>query len=341
MPPNHGRYLELPLSGNSIGLPEASQVRLRFAVRPYLSLLTTILEAFGEDYDRGAPRSWLEQVRRATAGLDVAPVVDAMRVAPAQLLPDFVTPTPTGPLTTTDEDLRRVAATPPEQVREQVAAEYGDQVPTAFEPYLRDPQTSVARFATAAGLVWDAVFAERWEEMRAVLERDIVSHLYMLTADGIESMLARIHHQISLRDDTQKLFGGGRALGERTLWLEPMVCGADAVRYQFTSPTSAELSYAARGVEQFWGAASPSPGAPLRALLGAARAGVAVAIHDPDTTTHLAAELGLSKATVNYHLAALVEAGIADRARFGRSVFYVLTARGRMLVEEFGDPSVR
>jgi DNA-binding transcriptional ArsR family regulator len=152
-------------------------------------------------------------------------------------------------------------------------------------------------------------------------------------------MFARIHHRLRLLDGermTPELFCETWPLGERTLWIQPMLCGPDALGYQLNRPGFAELRYAARGVEQFWGAPAPAPGAPLRALLGAPRARIAVAIEDPDTTTRLAAALGLSKATVSYHLAALVEAGIADRARFGRSVYYVLTARGRTLVADFG-----
>jgi DNA-binding transcriptional ArsR family regulator len=302
-------------------------------------VLTTVLEAFG-NYDRGAPAAWLEEVRGALAGHDLAPLVEVMRVPPERLLPDFVIPMPTGPLTTLADDVALLAATAPERVHGEIEAEYGGAPPAVFAAFLRRPEREVARLAAAAQTVWDAVFAHRWDEMRAILERDVVAQLHILTVEGIEAMLARIHHRIHFEDDSQiaaRLFGEGRTLGERTLWLEPMICGPDALRHQLASPECAEISYAARGVEQFWGVPEPEAGAPLRALLGAPRARVAAAIHEPDTTTHLAGALGLSKATVNYHLGALVEAGIADRARFGRSVFYMLTARGRTLVHEFGD----
>jgi DNA-binding transcriptional ArsR family regulator len=69
----------------------------------------------------------------------------------------------------------------------------------------------------------------------------------------------------------------------------------------------------------------------------APRARVLARVATPQTTGELAAALGLS-AAASAHVTALRRAGVADRARGGRRVFYGLGARGRGVLAAFeGD----
>jgi hypothetical protein len=140
--------------GEQLGLerivlvPDAPTLRMRTTIRPYLSLLTSLLEAFG-DYDRGAPPGWLSYVRERSAGLDVEPLMvlpEALRIG----LPNFLVPDPVSPFATVAEDLARVRDVSLERIQADLREDYGDDVPPEHEPYLRDHRAALARFCDAA-----------------------------------------------------------------------------------------------------------------------------------------------------------------------------------------------
>jgi DNA-binding MarR family transcriptional regulator len=71
----------------------------------------------------------------------------------------------------------------------------------------------------------------------------------------------------------------------------------------------------------------------LRVLFGASRSRVLFALRELTTTSELALELGLAPSTVSAHVRALDSAGVLDRVRRGRCVYYRLNSTGRALVE--------
>ncbi len=70
----------------------------------------------------------------------------------------------------------------------------------------------------------------------------------------------------------------------------------------------------------------------LELLLGHGRAAVLRALGRPATTTELAARLHYAPSTVSAHLDVLSRAGLVERHRVRRSVFYGLNATGSSLV---------
>jgi DNA-binding transcriptional ArsR family regulator len=87
-----------------------------------------------------------------------------------------------------------------------------------------------------------------------------------------------------------------------------------------------------------WRQAGPrkEPRQRLRALVGDARAAVLEALAAPHTTGELAVELGIAPSTASERLTALARAGLIDRRRAGREVYYVLNSRGMELLALFG-----
>ena len=67
----------------------------------------------------------------------------------------------------------------------------------------------------------------------------------------------------------------------------------------------------------------------LDLLLGHGRAAVLRALDRPATTTELARRLSYAPSTVSAHLDVLARAGLVDRHRVRRSVFYGLNETGR------------
>jgi DNA-binding transcriptional ArsR family regulator len=95
------------------------------------------------------------------------------------------------------------------------------------------------------------------------------------------------------------------------------------------------IGYEARGTAALSAPDSEEPR--LELLLGAGRATVLRALAQPATTTELAARLSYAPSTVSAHLDVLARAGLVDRHRVRRSVFYGLNETGRSLVALLGD----
>ena len=75
----------------------------------------------------------------------------------------------------------------------------------------------------------------------------------------------------------------------------------------------------------------------LDLLLGHGRAAVLRALERPATTTELARRLRYAPSTVSAHLDVLARAGLVDRHRVRRSVFYGLNETGTSLVALLAD----
>jgi DNA-binding transcriptional ArsR family regulator len=71
----------------------------------------------------------------------------------------------------------------------------------------------------------------------------------------------------------------------------------------------------------------------LGALVGSARAGLLVLLGTPMSTTRLVAVTGQGLGSVGRHLKVLLDAGLVERGRAGRSVLYSRTAAGNVVVE--------
>jgi DNA-binding transcriptional ArsR family regulator len=72
------------------------------------------------------------------------------------------------------------------------------------------------------------------------------------------------------------------------------------------------------------------PGA-LGALIGPVRARILVLLAEPRSTSQLVAVTGYTLGTVGGHLKVLLDAGLAQRRRSGRSVLYYRTPAGDQL----------
>jgi len=59
------------------------------------------------------------------------------------------------------------------------------------------------------------------------------------------------------------------------------------------------------------------------------------ALSEPQTTSTLAAAVGLAGSSASRHLTALAQTGLIDRVRQGRQVYYALNADGRRFLALF------
>ncbi len=96
----------------------------------------------------------------------------------------------------------------------------------------------------------------------------------------------------------------------------------------FEPPWQPTLVYPARGIGGLWsGPGDRTPEALVR-LLGRGRAAVLTALDEPASTTALSHRLSLAQSSVSHHLAALHDAGLLTRRRYGHQVLYERTPLG-------------
>jgi DNA-binding MarR family transcriptional regulator len=97
--------------------------------------------------------------------------------------------------------------------------------------------------------------------------------------------------------------------------------------------SGAVIAYAAPGTSLLWEAADGAASEGLAQVLGVTRARVMTAVAMPASTMDVAHQLEMSSALASHHLKALEDQGLVDGVRFGRRVYYRLTARGQRLRE--------
>jgi DNA-binding transcriptional ArsR family regulator len=156
----------------------------------------------------------------------------------------------------------------------------------------------------------------------------------LLSTSGWSAAIAGLHKRLRWRDGTIELDGiipGTHHLDGAGLLLVPSVFVWPHIGAYTEAPWPRALVYPARGTVALWEPSTATPPDALASLLGRTRARLLVALSDPASTTQLAKSLSLAPGAVGDHLAVLRNAGLASRARAGRSVLYRRTPLGDAL----------
>jgi DNA-binding transcriptional ArsR family regulator len=311
----------------------------RFAISPLWELIQALRRLSGRDKyrDTTALRPWLARTRdrylRLARETDLE-VLNALE--PPGWGADFVAPVPAGVSTTIAELLGQVRATPLDVAHREVAEALSRQPadPRVERILTRDDVTEYV--ADVLAVAWRALLEPEWPTLRAILERDVVYRAGQLTTRGWAAALGDLHPRLSWQQDHIELDALGQQddtdLGGRGLLFIPSVFVWPGIAMDFDAPWPPVLFYPARGVTALWERHPENQTGALGRLLGGSRAAVLVALEEPASTSQLAAILGQSLGGLGGHLAALRDAGLATRARSGRSVLYSRTPVGDALV---------
>lgn len=279
---------------------------------------------------------------RAVAPAEQWRWLDLVALAPSGRIPDFLAPPPPGPFATFEEELGGLRETPWRVIAAELRGAYGGVLPSGA------PHTAAGRVACLDGirreleLFWLWALAPLWPRLRGVLEAEVVYRSRLLAFGGVEAVFHDLHEAVRF---TRRGAGGvlrvrtseradRRAAGAGVL-LVPSMFAWPEVYVVVRPPWRPTLAYPARGVAELWGqpsGRSSETGRQLAALLGVARARVLGRLRRPSTTTELSAALGMSLATVSQHLSRLRHAGVLDRARVGRRVYYSVNEWGQVLL---------
>ncbi|MDQ0581665.1 ArsR/SmtB family transcription factor [Streptomyces rishiriensis] len=241
---------------------------------------------------------------------------------------DFLTPTPRDG-ESFEEGVARVRAADPAEARAHLRISLAGPLPAALD---RDDLPE-----RAAGLleyVWEAGVRPYWERRRRVLEADVVARTAQVSRGGWAAVLDSLRpgtrwlgesrFQVNLHEYPPREISGAELVfvpvTPKTGWVSWEARERYAVVYPCTGVLAGDRRDRARAVP-----------AALGALLGPSRAAVLVLLTGPLSTTQLVALTGQGLGSVGRHLRVLLDAGLVERRRAGRSVLYSRTAAGDVL----------
>jgi DNA-binding transcriptional ArsR family regulator len=311
--------------------------RTRFAISPMFELVGGL--RILREPERGAIHlPWIRTALPAAYELGLEPWLSLM--PPRGYVPDFLTPPPTTPLATFEEELELVRSTPVRQVRgelEIVARRSGSS--PAIEAMRAHPRREVGRLCERFEAFWRSALEPDWPRIHSLLEADLRYRSRRLTEGGPVRLFDDLHPSVSWSadrlairmpwTDTVELAGRGLLLLPAALESRYPVAVADP-------PWQPTVIYPARGIALLWEPGATSGPEALAALVGGTRADLLAALSAPRSTTELARLLGLSPGGVSQHLGVLRRSGLVEGDRHGRSVLYLRTPAADRLVESGG-----
>lgn len=315
--------------------------RVRFAISPTIELVAST--AVLEDPSRAALHlPWVERARAQTADLDLS----SLRALQGsdKYNPDFIHPMPTSPLTRFEEELDRMVAITPEQIRAEVRVAYeGQAIPAVLGPFLTEPRAAVQGLAELMRRYWESAIADDWQRIRSLLEHDILYRSRQIADGGTRALFADLDETVIWDDGVlridkdcdghEKFWGGRLDLDDRGLLLIPSVFAWPKVLMVTAPPWQPALIYPARGIGMLWDSHRDAAPDALARLLGRNRAAVLMALDCPRSTIELAGLLGVTSGGISQQLTVLADAGLVNRRRIRRHVLYLRTLDGDALVD--------
>ena len=301
----------------------------RFVISPLAEATAALFTLHRGSAAHPGERRWLEvHLPRYRARLSGDPITALLLEAARRpgWNADFITPTPLDDQEF-GEELARIRQTSPERVRADLEVALGGPVPARLK------RTDLAeRAADLIEWVWTEAVEPDWERRRRIFEGDILARTGRLGQDGLATALEQ------LRPGSTRWLGDGRLQINTHDYPPREISGAQLIFVPVTAahgwvsweePHRYALIYPCSGVL----VSRTAPPQALGRLLGTARAGVLVLLETPKSTTQLVALTGQGLGSVGRHLKVLLDAGLVERRRAGRSMLYYRTALGDALVE--------
>lgn len=348
-----------------LGLSDQQLATLRFTVSPLMHVVQAVLW-IRQHPEHGWPARRWSRVSPGTREL-LLNLIDPS----THSIPDFLNPLTDQYRPTVETELAAVAATPLEQLREELRLVYrlgpvnevvGRRLgaePAVADSWRKEPmelaqkawdgETEPLLTAVQAALLeaWQVLLAPTWPLVRSVTETDVMYRLQLIRTAGMSSSALELF-------DGEEWDGKAAHLDSHLdldlthvncrIILAPSVL-MESGRALIGSCADLVVGYPCRGRGAIIGphATGETAGQQAPVVLGTSQVlgtphRLLVALEVPQAGHGLAARLGLSKATVSYHLGRLHSSGLVERRRLGREVYYARTPAAEKVI---GPPDVR
>jgi DNA-binding MarR family transcriptional regulator len=226
-------------------------------------------------------------------------------------------------------------------VRADIAEAWPDEPPPPWDRFVERPREMVDRLCDGLHAYWETAIADDWPQLRAVLEGEMLGRARSLAVSGPGAVLEELHPAVRWRPPVVEIHKRKKAhraeISGRPLVLVPLVFAGPVLLANQESDRTVGIGYQARGTAALWAPDDAAHDERLELLLGHGRAAVLRALSRPSTTTELAARLSYAPSTVSAHLDVLSRAGLLERHRVQRRVFYGLNETGTALVTLLAD----
>ncbi|MFC5220738.1 ArsR/SmtB family transcription factor [Streptomyces coerulescens] len=304
--------------------------RSRFVLSPFTETFASLKLLHAGTPAHPGERAWLRDHLPAYRARLAADPVTAQLVRAAlgrYWTADFITPTPKDG-ETFEQVVARVRSADPATARADLTVSLPGPLPAALD---RDDLPE--RAAALLDHVWTRTVRPYWDRRRRILEADVAARTARVSQGGWAAVLD------SLRPGQTRWLGDNRLQVNLGEYPPREISGAELVFMPVTpktgwvsweDPDRYALVYACTGALTDPGARTVP--ASLSALLGRTRATILVLLASPMSTSQLVAVTGQALGTVGRHLRILLNAGLVERRRAGRSVLYSRSTAGETLL---------
>ena len=240
-------------------------LRTRFAISPLMELAGAFdVVRAPERYE--VHRPFADWAAPRLAGLEMG-AMDVAMPLDTNWHPDFVSPPPSEPHAKLDDELARVRATAPEQIRAELRRAYREDV---------EIPGGTARLVAEMRAFWDALLAPWWERVLALLEAEIGWRARRLAAVGPQAAFSGLHDTARWNDGALEVVRSGVSreldLGGRGLLLVPAAFSWPTVWPMSDPPWQPALVYPPPGVADLWAPEAAATRRSPRCSAAAARA---------------------------------------------------------------------
>ena len=116
-------------------------------------------------------------------------------------LPAFLFPPPTQPWGVLEDELERIAASPPALCGPSWTRSEGSPLPSVLAPLYDDPAGQMPAVVEELARYWRAAVEPVWERVRALCTADLAYLMEQFADGGLARLLANLHPDLAFTDE--------------------------------------------------------------------------------------------------------------------------------------------